>query len=274
MIQYDTPPIDCLQRTRRSWGLQDKDMTRFSWATSKSHQHCKHSKCEPTHQFFKILKFYFKSITACVWGCFRSRAFTTISMFIFYVLIMIQVAGGMCLVLQVHPLHWRPSTAACPLCLLSGLRVPSSDVVRCIVSCDYHVIMWSCDISWISHFHAPFFTVEELSTPTLSNHGLLLLSRACCIFHDFILFLLLKSSQMVMKGVPFAYALHSLHPGHKYASFRWVPSDLVKCHFSLEHFDSLFYGGQNFTDYVEGNRSEPSEVVQTGMFDDVCHCVC
>lgn len=47
--------------------------------------------------------------------------------------------------------------------------------------------------------------------------------------------------------------------GHKYASFRWVPSDLVKCHFSLEQFDSLFYGGQNFTDYVEGNQSDPSE---------------
>jgi len=79
---------------------------------------------------------------------------------------------------------------------------------------------------------------------------------------------LLKSSEIFSNGtercagVPFAYALHSLHRGHKYASFRWVPSDLVKCHFSLEHFDSLFYGGQNFTDYVEGNRSEPSEAAR------------
>lgn len=82
------------------------------------------------------------------------------------------------------------------------------------------------------------------------------------------------------------FALHSLHRGHKYASFRWVPSDLVKCHFSLEHFDSLFYGGQNFTDYVEGNRSEPSEArkmmswsklskpSKLGCFGMFASCVC
>lgn len=47
--------------------------------------------------------------------------------------------------------------------------------------------------------------------------------------------------------------------GHKYASFRWVHSDLVRCHFKMEELDTVFYGGHNFTDYVKGNESDPSK---------------
>lgn len=47
--------------------------------------------------------------------------------------------------------------------------------------------------------------------------------------------------------------------GHKYASFRWVHSDLVRCHFKMEELDTVFYGGHNFTDYVKGNESHPSK---------------
>lgn len=51
--------------------------------------------------------------------------------------------------------------------------------------------------------------------------------------------------------------------GHKYASFRWVHSDLVRCHFKMEELDTVFYGGHNFTDYVKGNESDPSKAPGT-----------
>lgn len=130
-----------------------------------------------------------------------------------YIMIQLQVTGGMCLVLQVHPLHWRPSTAGCPLCLPSGLRVPSSDWSDRSLSFLHRIVWLSCDIPLISYLHAcqscHFFTVALRSCRPQPFR-----STACPFFLVHVTFILtssqifsnlLKSSQMVQKGVPFAY---------------------------------------------------------------------